>query len=465
MSPIIPMADLTASSLYYRQGADLFHAGHYREALTTLKKVLLLDPSFPDAYFLVARIYTEWHRWPDALSMFEKVVALLPNDQEVRWAYGRALLLAGEGKKAVKVFHQALRMNPYNPRIRTELIRHYLRINQPRKALALAKAGIAAQPGHAPFYALAGDILLRKKKYLKAKAYYEECLEIDPGLEAGKRGFNRIMRILEGETTGFSGFSPDEEASLAMREAAERFAAGQYERTIDLLLDLKDNPMVAREASLMLGMAYARQGLYKRAHDVLLAFTRDHTPDILAWYNLGLACNRTGRYEEARQHLAQALAMDPEFEEGLVEIGYACLMAGYGAEALDYFTRALKIHRNQGQPYACLARMAFDQGDNAKAGALIKQAQAVEPECPEIAVYWGYQALVERRFQEAARHLQVCLDRMPDHFEALKLLGRAHLELHEITRGLACYRAAALLNPSDAECCQVLHELERGRDA
>ncbi len=459
------MADPTAAASYYRQGAELYRAGHYGDALTTLKKVLLIDPDFPDVYFLIARIYTELNRMADALSMFEKVVPFLPNDQEVRWAYGRALQQAGEGKKAVQVWQKALRLNPQDTRIRTDLIRHYIRADQPRKALALAKAGIAARPGHAPFYALAGDILRRWKKYLKAKTYYEECLEADPGSEMGKRGFNLVMRALEGENPDAGEPGPEEEARMAMHEAAGLYAAGRYDLAIILLLDLKEIPAVAREASLMLGMAFARRGLYKRAHDVLVAFTREHAPDILAWYNLGLACNRTGLYEEAVEYLAQALVLDHEFEEGLVEMGYACLMAGAYAEAQDYFTRALKIRRRQGRPFAHLARMAFDQGENAKAAALIKQARAVEPDCPEIAVYFGYKALVEGDYPSAAHFLQECLNRIPDHFEALKLLGRAKLELHDLAGGLACYQAAALLNPSDGECRQVLHELEIGRDA
>ncbi|MFB3787355.1 MAG: tetratricopeptide repeat protein [bacterium] len=459
------MADPTVALSYYRKGAELYRAGYYGEALTTLKKVLLLDPDFPDVYFLIARIYTEMNRMADAISMFEKVVSFLPNDQEVRWAYGRALQQAGEGKKAVQVWQKALKLNPHDTRVRTDLIRYYLRVDQPRKALALAKAGMAVEPGHAPFYALAGDILRRRKKYLKAKIYYEECLEADPESEMGKRGFNQVMRALEGENPDAGEPGPEEEARIAMREAAGLYAAGRYDQAIIHLLDLKEIPAVAREASLLLGMAFTRKGLYKRAQDALLAFTREHAPDILAWYNLGLACNRTGQYEEAVEYFAQALALDNEFEEGLVEMGYACQMAGANADALDFYTRALKIRRNQGRPYAHLARMVYDQGENAKAAALIKQARAVDPDCPEIAVFFGYKALVEGQFQAAAQHLQECLNRIPDHFEALKLLGRAKLEFHDLAGGLACYQAAALLNPSDGECRQVLRELEIGREA
>lgn len=453
------MAGTRAYTQYYRKGVELYAAGHYDEALTNLKKAVILQPNFPDAYFKIACIYGELERYPDAFSLFDKVSLLLPNDLEVFWTYGKTLLKSGDEKKGFKILKKALKLNPRDPRSRMEMVRHYIQNEKFRKAISVLEAGIKVNPEYAPFYAMAGDVYRKQKKYPKAQQYFEQCLEIDPDNETAKRGFNAVMRAMENENEGRGDLSAEEEAREEMVEAAALFADGKYDQAIVRLLDLKDRPGVEREASMLLGLAFARKGLYKRAHDVLLAFTREHSADILVWYNLGLCANRMGRYDHAIDYLAQALEMDEDFEEALIEMGIACQMSDEIAHAQRYFLRALKIGRKDARPYVYLARMAYEKGEKDKVDEFLKRAQACDPKHPSIRLFHGYAAIAEEEYKIAVESLEACLEQTPDHFEALKLLGRARLELHDLQGGLASYRAAAALNPSDSECRQVLQEL------
>lgn len=443
----------------YQSGVQLYNGGHYEQALTSLKKALLEQPDFPDVYVLIARIYDELERYSDALSMYGKISRMLPNDLEVLRAYGRALIKAGEEKKGLNILHRVLKLNPRDIQARTDLARLYMRQGGHRKAFKLLEAGVKAAPEHAPFYQMAGDALRKMQKFSKAQSYYEGCLELDPECEGAKRGIDAVMRGQENSNGSPRSASKEEDAREEMLEAASLFSAQQYDEAILRLLDIKDRPGIEREATLMLGLAFTRKGLYKRAQDVFLAYLRNHPPDIRVLYNLGLSLSRMGRYSEAIDFLQQALEIDGEFEEALVELGIACQMTGTHNDARQLYVRALKMDRENPRPYAYLALLAYEYGDAAKMKEFLKRARASDPDCPEIALARATIMVREGKCEEALAPLNRCLERAPDHFEALKLMGWSRLKLDDLDGALDCYRAAAALNPNDDECSQMIRDL------
>lgn len=441
----------------YKEGVELYQAGHYPQALESLKKAIVHHPDFPDAYFLIALIYDELGLFADSISLFQKLLVLLPNDLQVYHAYGKTLLRAGKEKQGLKILHKALKLNPKDAQIRSDLFQYYMRAQAPKKALALMEAGIRALPEHAPFYYMAGDILRKMKRLEQAQEYYELCLELDPNYEGAKRAFDSVIRAMESSAESLGEKSLDEEARDELVFVADLFRQEKYDSAIIRLLDLKNQAGVQKEASLLLGMAFAKKGLYKRAHDVFLAYIKEHESDIMVLYNVGMSLNRMGRYEEALDYLAEALERDGEYEEALCEMGIAHQMIGELGDARTHFVKALKMDRDDPRPYAQLARIAYDCGEKEKAAEFIQRAKSKEVACPEIALTEGYFAFRMGLFEECTALLEDCLRQSPDHFEALKLLGRLWVQQGEPKRAAEFYRAAAALNPADEECHTFLH--------
>jgi tetratricopeptide (TPR) repeat protein len=453
---------MTDSNFYlqcYKHGAGLYTAGHYNEALVSLKKALVGQPNFPDVYYLIAQIYSELELYPDSVSMFEKVIKLLPNDLEIYRAYGKTLLKSGEEKKGLKILQKSLKLNPKDEQVRIDLGRYLLQQEQYKKALSIIEAGIRIQPESVPLICLAGDVLAKLKKFEKAQSNYESCLEIDPDYEPAKRGFNIVVRAMEDDVDSIDR-SHEEMAKDEMLEAANLYRNKNYDQAIDRLLELKDRPGVEREASMLLGMSYVKKGLFKRAFDVLHKFSKVHTPDIMVWYYLGLSCNRMGLYSEAFDFLDEALVIDAVFEEALVEMGISCHMMGETVLGSEYLIRALKINRDNPRPYVQIARMAFDKNDKPKVKEFLKRAQECDPACPAILAFKGYVAVHRKKYVEAIDFFQKCLEATPDHFEILKLQGRAQYELGDQEGAKESFRAASTLNPADPECQQLLSGIE-----
>ncbi|MGI6454909.1 MAG: tetratricopeptide repeat protein [bacterium] len=443
---------------HYRNGVSFYAAGHYEEALLSLKKSLLFQPDFPDVYFLIARIHTELNHYPDAISIYKKIVSLCPNDLEIQREYAKLLLLSGNDKQGKQILHRIIKKNPRDLAAWSELIRFYIKTNQLRKALSTADAGIRALPDQPQFYSLAGEILLRQNRLTKAQKYYEQALEIDSHHESAKRGINLVIRSQE-QGQLINQRSEEDEVREEMVLAAGLFARGHYDEAIHRLLDLKNRDFVKREATIILGMAFARKGLYKRAYDVFRSFLTDHTPDIQVLYHLGLCRNRMGLYKDAIPYLNDALQQDEEYQEALIEMGVAHQMLNHFSQAREYFVRALKVDRVDPRPYAHLARLAYDRGNRSKVAEFFKHAQTLDPKCPEIEFVRGYIAIHERKFDDALHAIHKYLEICPDHFEALKLLGYTYLHLEDYTSARTCLQAAVSLNPSSQECKNQLEEI------
>ncbi len=451
------MAQSNSFATHYQKGLEFYQGGHYEEALSCLKKAIILQVDFFDAYYLIARIYEELDQYDDALSMYKKVLDLIPNDLEVLCNYGKILLKAGAAGKGIRVLKKVIRRNKKETNARLALARFYFRKGKFSKALSLMDTGIKAAPECAEFYSLAGDILRRQKKNARAQQYYENCLEVDPNFEPAKRGISAVYRAME-NNNGYDSHTYKKEAKAELIDVAELYSAGEYDRAIIRLLDLKDQPGVEREASMLLGMTFVRKGLFKRARDVLLSFAREHSPDLLVLYNLGLASNRMGRYEEAVHYLSGALEQDEEYPEALIEMGMACQMTGDRASAKYCLVQALKIDRADPRPFAYLARLAYDLGDQTKAMEFLRHAIKMDSSLPEVTLIIGYIAIHEGNFEKAVKNLKRCLNQSPDHFEAHKLMGQALMELGDLSAAADAYRFAAALNPADPECAQFLVE-------
>lgn len=436
---------------YYQKGLESYRGGHYEQALISLKKSLLLQPDFPDPYFAIARVYTELRRHGDAVSIYEKLCDLLPNDLEVRCSLASELLKCGSERKAVWLLKKILRLNPNDTAARTVLLRHYLDTGKLRRALRAAKRGIKVLPEHVPFHYMAGETCLRMQKLDKAQEFYERCLDLNPNHEPAKRGLNAVIRALEEPGGGPVRRSPEDEARGELIEAATLYRAGDYDRAIDILRRLLDRPGAERDAAMLLGHSFVKKGLFKRARDVLVQFASSHEPDIMVLYNLGLASNRMGRYAEAMDYLEQTLTMDEEFTEALTEMGIACMMTGEPALARDFLVRAVKTGKTNPRPYAYLGRLAYNAGDRDKAVQFLRKAKALEPECIDIALNLGYIALRNGQYRDAAKHLEECLKRSPDHFEAHKLNGLARMNMESHALALESFRSALTLNPSDED--------------
>ena len=189
----------------------------------------------------------------------------------------------------------------------------------------------------------------------------------------------------------------------------------------------------------------------------------------LAWNSLGVVLARLGRHDEARNHFARAIELDPE-AMALYNMGYSCQCLGERADARGFYERCLE--KDPAHMYALvrLGQMAEAGGDLAAAQSLYARAGTAPEGRGVTRRYLAGLALREGKTEEAREHLHEALALDPNNAVALQMLAEIYLDGNEdaeVAESLA--RQSVVLRPDRKTgwlvLSRVLEKTGRGRDA
>jgi Flp pilus assembly protein TadD len=189
------VAAAAASQDVVRRARDLYQRTEYQASL----RVLAEDPA-PDAAadLLSGQDYFMLGDYKRATELFEKALALSPNNSEYELWLGRAWgrraetsgwLTAGvHASKARQCFEKAVALDPHNREAKNDLFDFYL--NAPgflggglEKAEAIAKSIASERPPESEFEE--AQLADRRKDYAAAEAHLRRAMELAPN-EAGR---------------------------------------------------------------------------------------------------------------------------------------------------------------------------------------------------------------------------------------------------------------------------------------
>lgn len=91
---------LTPTDPFPHYLAAVSQRGNRSESMRLLRKVLDLDPKFPEAYLELGKIYFDTERYPEAVEAFEKAAHLKPSAPEAHYRLSRAYAKSGNAEKA-----------------------------------------------------------------------------------------------------------------------------------------------------------------------------------------------------------------------------------------------------------------------------------------------------------------------------------------------------------------------------
>ena len=221
------------------------------------------------------------------------------------------------------------------------------------------------------------------------------------------------------------------------------------------------------------------------------------------WSNMGTVLSKLGRFEEALESYAKALAIKPDYAEALNNRGNVLRELGRLQEALESYNRALAVNpdhadaacnrgivlRDLGRPGEALesyaraltikpahAEAACNRGialqDLKRLGEALEsyaRALAIEPAYAEACFNRGNALMDLRRFKDALESYDRALAIRPDYAEALNNRGNALLDLRRPGEALESYAKALAVEPDYAQALDntgcALRELGRPEEA
>ncbi|MGD0057897.1 MAG: tetratricopeptide repeat protein [Verrucomicrobiia bacterium] len=201
-----------------------------------------------------------------------------------------------------------------------------------REAIKLFQQALRIDPDHADAHFNLGTVFLQQGKVSDAIEHYEQALRIKPD---------------------FAGAHND--LGVALEQAGKcEDAIGHYEQALRIQPDLAD-------AHNNLGIALAQTGNIKEAiaqYGQALRINPDYPQ---AHVDLGNLLLQEGKVSDAIGHYEQALRIKPDYDKAHYNLGVALEKAGRAPEAIQHYEQALRLRPDLTAARNALARLQNSQ--------------------------------------------------------------------------------------------------------
>jgi len=214
------------------------------------------------------------------------------------------------------------------------------------------------------------------------------------------------------------------------------------------------NKLVHRIAAPTESLSIKRQGDEHLKHGELEGAARCYQqaialdPDFVdARIGLGFALMGQKQYTEAERHLRHALTIDPDIADAHYLLGNASKEQGQLDDSIAHFTEALRCKADFEFAYRDLYLALCQKGELGRAKDLVKNAICAFPKSAEFQFYLGNLLSDENAFASAIAHYETALSLRNDAAETHNMLGNALWKSGNLERALTCYRTVITLKP------------------
>ncbi len=256
-----------------------------------------------------------------AMNVFKRAIALKPTNpvQIQRLADGFTTL--GEVDAAITSYLQLIERLPNFTAFRDKLVELYMRKQDRTNAAIQLRAIIREAPANAQSQYLLGSVLFEDKQTKEAVDAFRRTILLSPNFEPAY--YDLAAAQMNSEQAG--------DALETLRKARDKFQPGFV-------------------GEFYTGLAYGRLKDYTNSlkhftsAEVIARATATNRLNHSFYFQLGAACERTQRFQEAEKHFRKAIALSPDFTEALNYLGYMWAERGEKLdEARELIEKALKL--------------------------------------------------------------------------------------------------------------------------
>jgi tetratricopeptide (TPR) repeat protein len=273
--------------------------GHSDDAIERIHMAILRDGRDPAFHHNLGNILRTLDRLPEAISCYERALALAPASVDTLYNLGNTYQDLGQPERAAACFERALRVNPEAVELHNNLGTALQDLGRLDEAIDCYRKALALRPDLVESLDNLAGALQAQGNLDAAQACYERALALQPDRVESLIGLGVVLR-----------------AQGRLEEAVARCQRA--------LILSPDNP----EARNNLGVALVDLGRREEAithHKKALALQPDRAE---LHYNLGSALQRQGLYSEALACYGRALALKPDYAQAHLNRSLALLVTG-----------------------------------------------------------------------------------------------------------------------------------------
>ncbi len=318
----------------------MLKAGQKEQAQLQVDTLLKNNPKSVRGLEAQFKIYLTEKQWDKAQAIAKKVQELNEKDPTGFYMAGLGQQAANKLEAAIEAFEKALSKKPDAIEPLNELIKTYMALKQPDKALAKLQQIVKQQPDNVIAYNLIGGIDLSQQKFPEAKAAFNKALDIKPDWFGPYRSLALIAMQEKNKA----------EAINILKKGIEK-TKGVLELVVDL------------------ARIYHSSG----EHDKVIALYEEsynaHPDSVMAINNLA---SYLSDYAPTSPNLARAAKMTESFSKSnnasLVDtVGWVAYKQGDYVKAKDSLLKAVELQPNALVSHYHLGMTYFKQNDKTKA--------------------------------------------------------------------------------------------------
>jgi len=354
-----------------------------------LKRAINMNKKDIGVRKMLARVYVRKGMQNMAISQYQDILKLKPNDLEALVELSKCYIKQKEYRRALPIYRRIIRLNPKDASAYANIAFAYGKLGRWKNAIANYNSSIRLNPKNATVY------------YNLAKAY-EKTGDSKNAVER----YKRVLKMTPGAV--------DVMAALA----GAYFSSGNYDESIKLFEKVIEKQPRDASAYANIGLAYGGKGLWEKETVNYKKAISLNPKDPVIHFNLAVACEKRNRYRDAASEYRAVLKINPDDTDAINGLANCYLRDKKYTSAIKLYEKIAKISPKNGSVYAGLG---FAYGQTKK----YKQATKNY----EKALKYGYHPTMEE----------------------LNILAGYYLNVKNYNNAIKTYKEMIELNPKKAE--------------
>ena len=307
-------------------------SGHFHESIELIKRAIAIQNKSADYHFNLAFSYCQLNQFDDEEKELSTTVQLDPNHLHAQCRLADIYRQLHEHTRAIPIYQKCMKKMSDNPSLFANLAICHLETGDIANAEVAAISSLRIDAENRTSLLVMSQVLIAKKRFEEAIRLLDKLVKVDPN-------FDHCFQL-----------------------ATAHMESGDYKAAIPLYKKLSEAYPQSVETIGNLGACHYKSGDTENAwHAFTHALSLEENGE---FYNmLGMIRQKETRWEDAIEFYEKALALDPNLDKALANLGNLYIYKKRPNLAVDYLTRATQLFPENGEYRKNLA-VAYMEMDN-----------------------------------------------------------------------------------------------------